>query len=67
MVETSFQKLIDSIARRRAKLKAAGVRLPTDDELRNDGSGRSPEKREFLRQIDERAVEAGIEPVKQND
>lgn len=32
--------------------------------LRNKGGSRTPEKREFLKRIEERAIKAGITPIK---
>jgi len=48
---------------RRAELAAEGL-LPSDEQLRNPGTNRTPEKGEFLRRIEARAIAAGKTPLK---
>lgn len=59
-------KLADHIARVRARKAELGI---TDDDIakmRNSGLLRTPEKREFLRRIQERAIAAGKTPLPAN-
>ncbi len=57
---------IRQVEARKVELRASGVRLPPDDEMRNSGRNRTPEKRELLRRCDERAIAAGKKPIRQN-
>jgi hypothetical protein len=58
-----LSKYLEWAEARRAELAAEGL-LPSDEDLRNRGLNRTPEKRELLRRIDERARAAGKTPIK---
>lgn len=64
MTRYDLNEYLEWVRARKRELETAGVRLPTDEEMRNKGTRRTPEKREFLRRCDERARAAGIPPVK---
>ena len=57
--------LLSAIRRRKADLAVADTPERTD-ELRNNGSRRTPQKRAALARIEERAHCAGVEPLKAN-
>lgn len=61
-----LSEFIRQVEARKVELRASDVRLPPDDELRNSGRDRTPEKRELLRRCDERAIAAGKKPIRQN-
>lgn len=61
-----FSEYIGEVEARKARLRASAVRLPTDDELRNSGRNRTPEKCELLRRCDERAIAAGKKSIRQS-
>ena len=65
MVRVGLRQLQDLIEARKA---AAGLcdTPATTDALRNEGTRRTPEKRELLRRIEERARAAGEKPVRAN-
>jgi hypothetical protein len=58
-------RLEDLLARIEARKKALGMTdTPAEVEaLRNSGLNRTPEKRELLRRMEQRAIEAGVKPV----
>lgn len=66
MTRRSFEVFAAEIRARKARLRAAGVRLPSDEEMRNTGRRRTTEKRALLERADERAKAAGREPVDQS-
>ena len=60
MIEMDGDAYLEAVARRRREL---GI---TDEDIvaaRNPGDRRTPEKRELLRRIGERARAAGLEPL----
>jgi hypothetical protein len=66
MLDRQF-RLVDlqlEVQRRRAALADQGVILPTDEQLRNKGGRRTPEKEQLLIQMTESALAAGITPAK---
>ncbi len=59
----SLQEFIEAVE---ARKRALGI---TDEDIaraRNSGRQRTPEKREFLAQIQERARDRGVEPIPAN-
>jgi hypothetical protein len=61
-VETLFDYL-ESVEHRKAEL--GWIDTPeTTEAMRNKGANRTPEKRELLRRMAERARAAGLEPIK---
>jgi hypothetical protein len=57
-------RLDDLLAQIAARRVALGLDGPdAEDDLRNPGDLRTPEKREMLRLIDERARSAGLAPL----
>ncbi len=63
MVRVGLRQLQAMIEARKA---AAGVcdTPGATDALRNEGTRRTPDKRELLRRVEDRARAAGLEPVK---
>ncbi len=60
MIEMDGEAYLAAVARRRREL---GVTDEDDAKARNAGDRRTPEKRELLRRIGERARAAGLEPL----
>jgi hypothetical protein len=63
MDEIAFSELMRQIEERR---QALGITEADDAACRNDGSRRTPEKRQLLREIAERCAEAGVQPLPVN-
>lgn len=63
---TSMRNLDSFLAEVRARKRQLGlVDTPERTEaMRNRGENRTPEKRALLRRIEERAREAGLEPIR---
>lgn len=61
-----LEEYLAQVRRRKHALETAGVRLPSDAELRNNGTRRAAGKRALLQRCDERARASGVEPVKHN-
>jgi hypothetical protein len=59
----SFADFCAFVAQRKAELGIIDTPERTEA-LRNKGLDRTPEKRELLRRAQERAIEAGIKPIK---
>ncbi len=60
MIEMDGEAYLEAVARRRREL---GVTDEDDAKARNPGDRHTPEKREFLRRVGERARAAGLEPL----
>ena len=54
------------IQNRRKALVEQGVALPTDEQLRNKGGRRTPEKRQLLQRMTESAQAAGLVPTRRH-
>jgi hypothetical protein len=60
MIETDGEAYLEAVARRRRGL---GITDEDDAKARNPGDRRTPEKRELLGRIGERARAAALEPL----
>jgi hypothetical protein len=54
------------IQNRRKALVEQGVVLPTDEQLRNKGGRRTPEKQQLLQRMTEAAQAAGLVPTRRH-